>query len=332
MVAAVLVWRSTGVPRAPVTPAVAVAVHAEATTQPLPSSSSLVPWAGPVEQLFFHPLVRDPSLAFTPDQLGRGFAHYFVTAREFGAILDGLWRNGWTMVDVHRAAAGTVLVPPGRKPFVLSEDDVNYYDYFAGRGLASRLVVDASDDVRAEFPDGVSNDDLVPLVEAEVAAHPEFSAEGAKGVLGLTGYQGLFGEHDLSDPAAARRVRALVARLRGTGWTMASHTFGHINLSRDSQRVISRDTARWLELTQELLGPVDVLIYPFGARPSAAARRVLRDAGFTIQLDIDTRAAHSAMDGVTTMSRRHVDGLAFDEPSRLARFFDVAAVRDPARP
>ncbi|MCU1588533.1 MAG: glycoside hydrolase/deacetylase, partial [Frankiales bacterium] len=185
---------------------------------------------------------------------------------------------------------------------------------------------------QAEFVDGTSSDDLVPMVDAEVAAHPEFSADGAKGVLGLTGYQGLFGEHDLADPAARARVRALVARLRSTGWTMASHTFGHITLARDSVRTITRDTDRWLALTRELLGPVDVLIYPFGSRPAAAGRAVLRDAGFVIQLDIDVRAARYDLDGVTIMSRRHIDGLAFDRPLRLVPFFDVATVRDPLRP
>jgi hypothetical protein len=151
-------------------------------------------------------------------------------------------------------------------------------------------------------------------------------------VLGLTGYQGLLGEHDLADPAARQRVRELSATLRSTGWTLASHTFGHINLAHDSVRMIARDTDRWLSLTGELLGPVDVLIYPFGSRPSAAGRTVLRDAGFVIQLDIDVRAARYDLDGVTVMSRRHIDGLAFEQPRRLAGFFDVATVRDPFRP
>lgn len=328
----VVLWR-TRVPAHPVVSTVApVAVLSPSPTPTAEPAPLLVPWSGPVEHLFFHPLVREPELAFTRDRLGKGFADYFVSVREFRAILDDLWRNGWTLVDCHRAAAGTVRVPPGRKPLVLSEDDVNYYDYFAGRGLASRLVLDPEGQVRAEFADGLSTDDLVPLVDAEVAAHPEFSADGAKGVLGLTGYQGLFGEHDLTDPAALQRVQALASRLRETGWTLASHTFGHINLGRDSVRTVTRDTDRWAALTRDLLGPVDVLIYPFGSRPSAAGRRVLRDAGFVIQLDIDVRPARSLRDGVVIMSRRHIDGLAFDEPRRLVSLFDVRRVRDPVRP
>jgi peptidoglycan/xylan/chitin deacetylase (PgdA/CDA1 family) len=312
-----------------------VAVSPSPADTPPPSTSHPVPmvsWHGPVEELFVHPLVLEPRLAFGRDRLGQGFADYFVTAREFRAMLDSLWRNGWTLVDVHRAAAGTVRVPVGRKPLVLSEDDVNYYRYFDGRGLASRLVVDAGGEVRAEYGGRLTTDDVVPMVDVFVAAHPEFSADGAKGVLALTGYEGLLGEHDLTDPASRERVRALGERLRATGWTFASHTFGHIGLARDSLRVIAADTQRWKSLVGDLLGPVDVLIYPFGSRPTAEGRQLLRDEGYRIQLDIDIRSRTVREQGVVVMSRRHVDGLAFATPRRLAPFFDVSAVRDPERP
>ena len=36
--------------------------------------------------------------------------------------------------------------------------------------------------------------------------------------------------------------------------------------------------------------------------------------------------------GVVMMSRRHVDGFAFADPTTMAPFFDVATVRDPHRP
>lgn len=315
-------------------PAVAIS-HSEQSAAPAPSPQ-LVPWHGPVEQLFVHPLVLRPDLAFTRDTLGQGFADYFVTAREFRRLLQQLWRNGWTLVDPRRVAAGDVRVPAGRKPLVLQEDDANYYAYFDGRGLASRLVVDDHGQVEAEYDDldgaHLTDEDVVPLVDEAVAAHPELSADGAKGLIAVTGYEGLFGEHDLSDPAARDRVKALVATLRDTGWVIASHTYGHINLARDSLAVIARDTARWKELTAGLLGRVDILVYPFGARPSADARRLLRDAGFTVQYDIDVRPRCAVVDGVVLMSRRHVDGYAFADPTAMAPFFSVVSVRDPQRP
>ena len=82
-------------PSLSVTPTPAVATH------PTAPPVTLVSWHGSIEELFVHPLVLDPRKAFTQDVLGHGFADYFVTAREFRGILDGLWRNGWTLVDAH---------------------------------------------------------------------------------------------------------------------------------------------------------------------------------------------------------------------------------------
>ena len=81
-----------------------------------------------------------------------------------------------------------------------------------------------------------------------------------------------------------------------------------------------------------MLGPVDILVYPYGARPAPSLMQQLAAAGFPIQLDIDVVARQERVGAVTLMSRRHVDGLAFDVPERQRPFYDVAKVRDPRRP
>ena len=293
-----------------------------------------------MEHLFFHTLVIRPELAFQHDQLGRGFLDYFVTVGEFRAILDQLYANGWTLVDIHRAVAGTVEVPAGRKPFVLSEDDVNYYDYSRPRGQAWRLVLDGNGAVKAEIRDDqgvrVTDEDLIPIVDDFVAAHPDFSADGAKGVLALTGYEGLFGErvNQPSDPdfaGSADRVVALAARLRATGWTIANHSYGHPDLSKLSTARVQRDTEKWKAEAVPLVGDTDVYIYPFGASPGAATVRMLRDEGYVIQCNIDAVARLNHIGDINVMSRRHIDGIAFDQQATsLAPFFDVHSVEDVA--
>ena len=305
-----------------------------------PPAPVLVPWRGPVEHIFFHTLVIRPDLAFTHDQLAQGFRDWFVTVDEFKAILDQLYANGWTLVDIHRAVAGTVMVPPGRRPLVLSEDDVNYYDYSRPRGLGWRLVLDAAGNVKVEVRDNlgvrVTDEDLIPLVDGFVASHPDFSAGGAKGVIAVTGYEGVFGERteDRSAPdwaAAVARATAIAQRLKATGWTLASHSYGHIDLSRDSTAVATRDTARWQAEVEPITGPTDVYVYPFGAAPIPGSPTflMLRTAGFGIQCDIDDVARLVTADGVSVMSRRHIDGIAFrDQVRNLAPFFSVPAVED----
>jgi hypothetical protein len=270
--------------------------------------------------------------------LGQGFRNYFVTVTEFKAILAQLYDNGWTLVDIHRAVAGTVSVPVGRKPLVISEDDVNYYDYERFRGLGWRLALDAAGDVKIEVHDrtGVhlTDDDLVPLIDEFVATHPAFSADGAKGVLALTGYEGVFGYRieDTSSPDHAATVaaaKAIANRLKSTGWILASHSYGHIDLSQSSTAYAEADSRHWLREDGAITGPTDVYIYPFGSRPSSATVAVLGSEGFTVLCDIDTVARVLRQGGVSIMSRRHIDGLAFaGQWTSLAPLFDVATVED----
>ncbi|HWC34288.1 MAG TPA: hypothetical protein VG650_05605 [Mycobacteriales bacterium] len=295
----------------------------------------LVRWHGPVMNIFVHPLVLQPKLAFTSDSLGLGFQEYFVTAYEFQRILEGLWRHGWTLVDAHQAAAGDVMVPKGRKPLVLSEDDVNYYRYFDGRGLAARLVLTSSGRILAETGGRrpvTTDQDVVPMVDEFVAQHPDFSVSGAKGVLGLTGYEGLLGYHHLHNAVERRQVSALATALKADGWLLASHTYGHIDLTTDSLAAIGYDTQRWKQLAVPLIGRTDLLIYPFGARPSAAGAALLRHAGFRIQFDIDVRPRRYQLGGAILMSRLHIDGFAFQAPERMRPLFSVRRVMDPERP
>ena len=304
----------------------------------LPKQQKLVPWYGPVEHLFFHTLVVRPDLAFYNHPGAKGLRDYMVTAREFRAILQQMWENNWTLVDLHRAVSGTVFVPSGRRPFVLSEDDVNYYDYSRPHGQAWRLVLDATGAVKAEVRDDqgvrITSDDVVPIVEDFVARHPEFSAQGARGVLALTGYEGLFGERlGPDDPAGLQRAKAVARALRASGWTFANHTWGHIDLRRAYLGWVQDDLRRWKALAEPVVGMTDVLVYPFGSRPTTGTAQLFQRAGYTIQLDIDVVPRLIREQGWTLMSRRHVDGIALrDAAKRLAPFFSVARVWDPQRP
>ena len=92
------------------------------------------------------------------------------------------------------------------------------------------------------------------------------------------------------------------------------------------------DVKHWRKSIQPLIGRTEILTYPYGSRPTEATRRLLRRAGFDIQIDIDIVPHREVEGGVVLLSRRHVDGLAFEVPSRLAPFFSVAHVWDDARP
>ena len=67
-----------------------------------------------------------------------------------------------------------------------------------GDGFATKLVLDENGQVKNEYKndDGsvsVGDYDLVPLLDTFVAEHPDFSYHGRKGIIALTGYNGILG-------------------------------------------------------------------------------------------------------------------------------------------
>ncbi len=300
-------------------------------------------WTGPIEHIFFHPLVVRPELAFTEDAQGQGFRDYFVTVHEFKRILPELYRNGYALVDIRSAARGRLRMPVGKKPLVISVDDLNYNEYMRRAGTGWRLVVAPDGRVAVELrtPDGgeprISRDDeIIPLLDDFVGRHPDFSVRGARGLIALTGYEGVFGERtNLTGHGSAtrrQRARLVAAKLRASGWRFASHSWGHINTTTSSLERIRGDANRWRDQVEPIVGRTNVYILPFGARTSASATALLRDEfGFRIFCDIDSHPVLLRAGGVVRMARRHIDGLAFEGQRRnLAHLFRVGRVIDRA--
>lgn len=267
-----------------------------------------------VTHVFFHTLIHDPQKAFDGDEYEAGYNQFMVTEYEFNSIIQQMYDRGYVMVfltdftEVSEDENGNrsymprdIMLPPGKIPFVLSQDDVSYYHYMEGDGYASRLIVDESGKVKNEYieDDGsisVGDYDMVPLIDRFVEKHPDFSYRGAKGYVALTGYEGILGYRTDEvyktkepgrvtvqqqmffdsypggfDEAAFEKecesAKKVAEAMKEGGWKFASHTWGHQNLHEtngiDYDRFV-RDTDRWETWVEPLIGETDTLIYAFG--------------------------------------------------------------------
>lgn len=342
-----------------VTPAPSPAIPAAtAPTQSFPPAK-LVPYKGSVEHIFFHPLVVYPELAFDGDSMAQGYFDWFVTVREFRSIVDDLYRNGYILVGmdslygVRTDAAGKaemyrkeLLLPEGKKPLIFSVDDSNYYDYMRQNGNIQKLVVDTDGRVAgyAVDPSGrkitARDNDIVPILDDFVAAHPDFSFQGAKGILALTGYEGVLG-YRTNDPASATyaddkaEAEQVIRQLKASGWTFASHSWGHRDARKITVSHLAHDTDRWLKEVEPLIGPTDIYIYPYGSSVDTdpAKLKVLEDRGFRVFCSVGPLPYLKIAKDALFMDRRHIDGMSLTQsPKRLAPLFDAEKALDPARP
>lgn len=337
-----------------------------------------------VTHVFYHTLVYDPAKAFDGDAKEAGYNQVMTTVEEFNKITQSMYEKGYVMVSLHDMATvngdgtvtpGKILLPPDKKAFVLSQDDVSYYHYMDGDGMATKLVLDENGDVKNEYveDDGsvsVGNYDMVPLIDAFVEEHPDFSYRGAKGTLALTGYEGVLGyrtdevyrtreegrvtefqqqffdAHPDFDEAAFQKeveeATKVADAMKEDGWEFASHTWGHINAGEKTQEDLERDTQRWLDNVAPIVGDTDLIIFAFGADIGDASPYTadnpkfsyLKSKGFDIYCNVDSSQYWVQFgDNFMRQGRRNLDGYRmYYNPEMLEDLFDAKEVFDPARP
>lgn len=320
-----------------------------------------------VAHLFFHSLVVDPERAFDNDAEAPGYLDYMVTVDEFNAILEQIYERDYILVSPHDLydtdADGGVetkplQIPEDKKPLVLSFDDLSYYEYMDGDGFADRLVLHDGKVVN-EYTDADGTQhtgayDHVPILDAFIEEHPDFSHEGAKGTIAMTGYNGVFGyrtsqiaygDSNSNIEQDQETAKEIAEELKDSGWEFASHSWGHINYTSSSAAFIQEDDKKWRREVEPLIGETDLLIYPFGADIAGVEDyagvkfEYLKEQGFNAFFNVDAsvpawgqlrpdylRQARINVDGISL--KNAVDG----QSETLAEFFDPASVLDPARP
>ncbi len=316
-----------------------------------------------MNHIFFHSLVADTSRAFDSDYDSVGYNMYMATVSEFNKLMEKMYKDGYVLVSMADLTKqvkqddgslgyveNEIMLRPGAKPFVLSVDDVSYYEYMDGDGFASRMIIGEDGKITCEMiqADGsvvTGAFDVVPLLDAFVEEHPDFSYQGAKGLLCLTGYEGIFGyrTNDAASPTYAQDVETatkVADVLKAEGWELGSHSWGHKNMQKITLETLKTDTNRWLKEVAPLIGGSDIFIFPFGVdiettmgHYASDKYQFLKKSGFNLFLGVDSKPWMHIKKDYVRMTRRPIDGQAMLQfPKRLEDLFSIQEIIDPDRP
>lgn len=300
---------------------------------------NLVEYGGPVYHIFFHPLIYRPELAFDGSASAQGMDDYMATVKEFKSIISSLYQNGYMLADLEefygyetdengelKYVRKYIPFPEGKKPLIISEDDVNYYKYMKEGGCVYKLVLDENGNVRDYTIDEngketISDDrDMVTILDKFVAEHPDFSFNGAKGLLAPTGFDGTLGyqtQYDSpnrqSEIAECKRV---IARLKETGWKFASHSYAHAHMSKMTAEEVRSDVRQWMDEVGSLVGETTVWIYPYGEAVTngTEAHRAMENAGFRIFCGVGPKPYEQIRGETVFQDRMNVDGISLRRP------------------
>ena len=316
--------------------------------------------AADVTHIFYHTLVRDTKLAFDCDPgIAEGFKKWMTTIKEFRKITQIMYDEGYVLCSLYdffdetydesgtpHFTSKSVWLPEGKKPFVLSLDDLSYYHTYTGHGMATKLVLDEEGKVTCEYEneDGTvetGSFDCVPLLDDFMEGHPDGAYHGARGTIALTGYNGIFGYRtdesyvtrenldadkvewldahpDFDRKVEINGAETIARALRKEGWTFASHTWGHIRVGKASLEKIKIDTEKWLKNVAPIIGNTECIIFAHGQDLSPTDEydteknekyKYLASKGFHIFLNVDShQKTMEVHDLYVHGGRRNLDG------------------------
>ena len=359
-----------------------ISEHTEITmrlSQYKQTQNTLISWNDPasIPNLSFHVLIADPSRAFTNQEFGGQYNRNFVTVDEFQKILEQLYANNYVLVEFEHCIAETitgdtvtysakpVMLPDGKKPIMITETMVNYFAYMIdsnddgvpdkdGAGFASRLVVDdLTGNIQAEMVNAsgetVRGDyDLVPILEKFIEAHPDFSYQGARATLAVTGYEGIFGYRINSSVKNTKGedyynnevegAKKIVAALKDKGYEIACYTYSNMDYGKKSATDIQADIASWKVEIMPVVGTLDVLVYAKSSDISSTGTytggkyNVLKEAGFRYFVSNGTSASGEVTSEYVRQKRIMVTGSYMAHTATMySYYFDAKAVLNGTR-
>jgi len=333
-----------------------------------------------ITHIFFHSLIVDTDRAFDGDDKETGYNQYMATVTEFNRILEELYKRDFVLVRIHDIVKvekdetgkevykqGDIYLPPGKQPIVISQDDVNFYEYMVdgdgdrepdalGDGFANRIVIGADGYPTCEYITADNQKlqgdyDMAPILESFVQKHPDFSYRGARGILALTGYEGVFGykthpqwKDILGEKAyneEVQKAREVTKCLKEHGWEIACHSYAHFGYGYNSAEDICADVQKWEDQVQPIVGDSDIFIYPYGSDIAGieayegAKYEAMYQAGYRFFCNVDGSTPYWVQihDDYVRQGRRNIDGYRmFWGPELLDDLFNVDEIWDKARP
>ena len=313
--------------------------------------AELVVWddLSKIPNLSFRTLVADLDKAAADPDRGSRYTSRYITTDEFSRILNQLYENGFVLVSLYDFAVPvtdqdgsvgvnrtSIRLPEGKKPIILTQEGVNYYSHTEKcGGFADRLVVNASGELTCVLGDTEGAFDLVPVLNAFLAEHPDFSYEGARATIAVCGYEGLFGmtlDH-------TNEIRAVADTLRSQGYDIACYTYADMEYADYGVAGLEEDMGKWFEQIAPILGETDILVYPTGGdikgqeAYSGSKYDALHGYGFRYFVGVENGAAWGMTTGDYARQMRTLVTADYlkSNPEWYEGLFDPAAVLSAER-
>ena len=328
-------------------------------------------YRGPIEVICVRSLIADTDVAFS-GRYHSGDTGLYLTTYEFEKILENLYAKDYVLVDPENlidASDPTFLlernlkVPKGKKPLVVVIENLQYSCSGYNCGTCRRLVLNDENQVCGEYVNAAGDTivsrtaESIGILDTFVEKHPDFTYDGAKGIISVSGYEACFGYVVAADEIDDRnnalsavnmpvinptnddidfsrdRVTEIVNVLKDNGWKLASCTYSYIEDCRNTPKEdIIADTNKWVDQIQSLFGEVHILVYPNGNYIYGTDERAvyLKNLGFRIFFGGGATPYYTYGDNYLYLDRAMMSYKTLTRKAYV-ELFDYNDIIDPAR-
>lgn len=305
-------------------------------------------YIGAIEHLTFNTLMAFPEKALNKDN--NFSAHYDetkITKNEFYNILCELYKNNYILIsikdiiDIKSNKKNSLFLPLNKKPIILSFNNVTYKSNYQNLGEIDKIIIDRNNNIasyttKQSIQDRVQyNNEFILILENFIKEHPDFSHNNAKGLIFVSGENGILGyntnHNNASSKYEAKRVSEVIHKLKNLGWEFGCNNYTYSNENLKSEIEFAKDISLWNREIRPIIGESNLYASPLGIEIDSNTKKELLIAnGYNIFfIDNISKTYLNNYGNLFYMSRTPINGKTLRENStQLTHLFSAENVYD----
>ena len=242
-------------------------------------SQNLVSYSGEILHIHTRSLLAYPEVALNLSNINyTSLDQNHLTPTEFELMLNQLYNKNYVLINLQSAykyengklTPATLQLPAHKKPLVLSFDDINYNQ--SGNGFIDKIILDKNYNI-ATYTGKKSinmrisyNNEYITILENFIEQTPDFSPFNARGVIVLSGQDGILGyktqKSNTTSKFEIKKATEIVNKLKNLGYTFACGGYQEYNMKTISEIDFTKDLTKWKNEIQEIERKTEEYFYP----------------------------------------------------------------------
>ena len=311
----------------------------------------LIEYTGEIEFLSFNTLIAFPDKIFNTNNssLEEKFDTEKITPNEFKNILTELYLNNYILISTNEIFTqnktsifkNKIHLPKSKKPIILSFDNVTYKSNYQNIGSIDKIIIDRNDNIatystKKSIQDRINYDnEFIVILENFIKEHPSFSFNGARGIIFLTGENGILGYNtnhkNASGKIEQKRASKIIKKLSSLGWEFGSNNYTYSLQQNLTDLEFAKNISLWNNEVKGIINDTNLFALPHGNLEDYTTQReeILYNNGFQILFYTDDKNCNFLQkNNLIYISRREINGKTIRENKHLSHLFNCKNIYD----